>query len=423
MKFSIMNLGCKVNAYESESIASELEERGHTRVDFNEACDASLIFTCAVTNLAASKSRKMMHRAKRNNEDGIVAVVGCYAQVDEEALEDADIIVGSKNKIKVVDYVEKCYKDHEQIIDVDPINKVPFESLKLVEFEEKSRGTLKIQDGCNQFCSYCIIPYARGRERSMEPNLVIEEVKKLEKHHNEIVLAGIHTGRYGKEYGLTLADLIQRILNETNVKRIRISSIEVSEIDEKLMNMVINEDRIANHLHIPLQAGCDETLKRMNRPYTTSEYYDKIVSIKKAFPTISISSDIIVGFVGESDEEFEETCAFIRKCELSFLHVFQYSLRDGTAAEKMDGHIDPRIKKKRAKVMADLSDELYDTYKQKFVGRTLDVLVEGFKDGYSEGYSSEYLPIKIVGKHTRKEIVKCKVIDYKDQVLYAERCE
>lgn len=422
MKFSIMNLGCKVNAYESESVAAMLEERGHTRVDFNEESDASLIFTCAVTNLAASKSRKMMHRAKRQNEDGIVAVVGCYVQVDEKAMEDADIIVGSKNKLKVVDYVEQCMKDRKKIIDVDPIKETPFEAFKLVEFEEKTRGTLKIQDGCNQFCSYCIIPYARGRERCMEPNLVIEEVKKLEKHHNEIVLAGIHTGRYGKEYGVTLADLIERILNETEVKRIRISSIEVSELDEKLLHLVTSNDRIANHLHIPLQAGCDATLKRMNRPYTTKEYYDKIEYIRKAFPNISISSDIIVGFVSESDEEFKMTCDFIRKCRLSFLHVFQYSMRDGTKAASMQGHIDPRIKKQRAKEMAALSEELYDAYKASFVGKEVDVLVEGYENGYSHGYSSEYLPIQIRGKHPRKEMVHCVIDSFDKKILYAERC-
>lgn len=423
MKFSVMNLGCKVNAYESESIAAIMEERGHIRVDFNEPSDACMIFTCAVTNTAAQKSRQMMHRAKRKNPNAVIAVVGCYAQVDSDALDDADIIIGSSHKLNLPDYIEDAYNNHIKIRDVESIDALPFENMKLVEFEDKTRASLKIQDGCNQFCSYCIIPYARGRERSMHPDLVIKEVNKIAENHKEIVLAGIHTGRYGKEYGITLGDLIERILKETSVERLRISSIEVSELDDKLVHLIATEDRIANHLHIPLQAGCDETLKRMNRPYDTKAFYDKIRSIRKQLPNVSISTDLIVGFVQESDEDFKESIEFCKKCELSFMHVFPYSLRDGTRAEKMEGHIHPQVKKARAKEAGALSEYLYDNFKKQWIGKEVDVLVEREKDGFYEGYSSEYLPVYIKQECERKEMVKVKITEFKDHKLYAERSE
>ena len=404
--FSILNLGCKVNAYEAECVAEELEKRGMERVSFDTGSDAVLIFTCAVTNTAAAKSRKMLHRAKRRNPDCTVVMAGCYAQVEDGAIDEAELIIGSAHKKEIPDLLKQYEETGEKIRVLDGLENPRFELLTSTRFEEKTRAYLKVQDGCDQYCTYCVIPFLRGHERSMEPDTAVRTAVELSGRHSEIVLTGIHTGRYGKEHGVTLAQLMQRILEASELKRLRISSIEVTELTDEFLNTVENSERIARHLHIPLQSGSDGVLKRMHRPYTTEQYYEMVQNIRKRIPDISISADLIVGFPGETEEEFQETVEFLKKCGFSFLHVFPYSMRERTLAADMKDQVDPQVKKERAKVCAELSQELLHTYEEKWLGREAVMIAEQYKDGVTTGYTSEYIAVEIPEEIERGKEVK-----------------
>lgn len=422
MKFTICNLGCKVNACEAESIAEALERKGWQRTEEEANSDAVLIFTCAVTNTAAAKSRKQVHKAMRLNPEAVLVAVGCYAQLNDGLLKDAAILVGSSHKQEIPAYIEQYQKDHQKICVLDDLQKVSFEELPIDHFENHSRGVLKIQDGCDQFCSYCVIPYVRGRERSLAPDEVVASAKKIAQVHSEIVLTGIHTGRYGKEYGVTLAQLMKRILQEVpSLKRLRISSIEISEISDELIQVMKEEPRIARHLHIPLQSGCDAILKKMNRPYDIKAYYARIEQIRKEIPDIAISCDIIVGFPGESDAMFAETYSFLKKCSFSFLHVFPYSLREGTKAAEMPCQIDPQTKKKRVDACTALSLALSDAYQQSKVGALAEVITELPQDGDTPGHTSDYIPVRIrQALYPRGSLVKVRLKQYLDHQMIGE---
>ena len=418
MNFNVINLGCKVNAYEAESTARSLEQHGYRRVD-NDGADITIIYTCAVTNMAAQKSRKMIHRAKRNNPESTIVVAGCYSQIDHDALKEADILIGTKHKSKLLDYLLEYEKNHERIVDIEKVDVLPFENMFVDQFDNQTRAYLKIQDGCNQFCTYCVIPFARGRERSMAVNDVLESVKMLQEKHSEIVLSGIHTGRYGRDIGMTLSSLLDELLAISPEDfRFRISSIEMTEIDDHLIELMKKDHRIARHFHIPLQSGCDTVLKRMNRPYTTKEFLERIEYIRKEIPGISISTDLIVGFPGETDEEFKKTCDFLKECQFSFLHIFPYSLRSGTKAASMENQIDPKIKKNRAAICAEINEELYDKYKESYLDKEVTVLFEKNEDGYTFGHSSEYLPVLVKGEYPRSTFVKVKISELKNHQLY-----
>lgn len=418
MNFNVINLGCKVNAYEAESTARSLEQHGYRRVD-NDGADITIIYTCAVTNMAAQKSRKMIHRAKRNNPESTIVVAGCYSQIDPDALKEADILIGTKHKSMLLDYLLEYEKNHERIVDIEKVDVLPFENMFVDQFDNQTRAYLKIQDGCNQFCTYCVIPFARGRERSMAVNDVLESVKMLQEKHSEIVLSGIHTGRYGRDIGMTLSSLLDELLAISPEDfRFRISSIEMTEIDDHLIELMKKDHRIARHFHIPLQSGCDTVLKRMNRPYTTKEFLERIEYIRKEIPGISISTDLIVGFPGETDEEFKKTCDFLKECQFSFLHIFPYSLRSGTKAASMENQIDPKIKKNRAAICAEINEELYDKYKESYLDKEVTVLFEKNEDGYTFGHSSEYLPVLVKGEYPRSTFVKVKISELKNHQLY-----
>lgn len=420
MKFSTYNLGCKVNAYECESVAAILEEKGYTRVSFEEDSDIAIIFTCAVTNMAAQKSRKALHKVKRNNKNCIVCMVGCYSQLDDGRIDEAEIIVGTAHKIDIPKYIEEYLSNKEKIKVVDNLDNIDFDNLSFNSFANKARAFLKIQDGCNQFCSYCVIPYARGSERSMSEDDVISNVKKIANDYPEVVLTGIHTGRYGKRHN-DLYKLIKRILNETDIKRIRISSIEITEITDELIDLIKNEDRIAKHLHIPLQAGSDRILKLMNRPYSLKDYYDIITKIRKEVDNISISCDIIVGFPDESEEDFLESYNFLRKCEFSFLHVFPYSLREGTKAAEMPNQVSPAIKKDRVRACTHLSNELLAIYMKKNLGIKEVMICEEIIDGFTKGYTSNYLPVYVEGEYPHKTMLEVELDNIQDNKIYAKR--
>ena len=420
MKFSVCNLGCKVNAYEAECVAGTLVKDGWQRVSFDEPADACLIFTCAVTNMAAQKSRKMMHQARRRNPEAAVMMVGCYSQINDGRLDDADILLGSGHKKDAPKYLYQFLETHEKIKVLDLAEEAAFEPLVTDTFENRTRAYLKIQDGCNQFCSYCVIPYARGRERSMDPDLAVREIQKLSRSYSEVVLTGIHTGRYGREHGLTLTDLIGRIMRETDLQRLRISSIEITEITDEFLQMMKEEPRIARHLHIPLQSGCDRTLREMNRPYTCDEYYARIAEIRQMIPDIAISCDLIVGFPGESEEDFAKTCAFLKKCAFTFLHVFPYSARTNTPAAARKDQIDPKTKKQRAAVCAAISRELASSFGRSQEGKIAEVIAEQQENGYTKGYTSQYLPVRISGNVPAGKEVQVRLTQYADGCMYAE---
>ena len=423
--YGICTLGCKVNTYEAESVNQQLKERGYIEKDFKEVCDIYIIFTCAVTNTASSKSRKKIHQAIRQNKDALICVVGCYVQIDVDNLQKddhIDILIGGKYKDKLVDYIERY--ENKQMNMVEELNNVPFEKLIVDSFEHQTRAYLKIQDGCNQYCSYCIIPYARGHERSMNPQEVVNEAKLLSLHHKEIVLTGIHTGRYGKEYGVSLAKLIKMILaNCPQIDRIRISSIEITEIDEELIELIKNDKRVAAHLHIPLQSGDNRTLKRMNRPYTCEEFLNKITYIREQIPFISISTDLIVGFVQESEEEFAHTYEFLKECAFSFIHVFPFASKKGTKAYNMSGHVDNATKKLRSNQCLALSKNLNYVFASKFINQEVEVLVEGNDANYSFGYTSEYIYVYIDEKIMPNTMVKAVITSIDKNRVYAKKVE
>ncbi len=424
MKFSIYTLGCKVNTYEAESVAGELCKKGYKRVKNNEKSDIALVFTCAVTASAAAKSRKVLHSIRRKNPDAVTVLIGCYAQMNDGRVDEADIIVGTGHKHEIPEIIEEYFQKKVKIREVDDMKNISFEPLLPESFYGHSRAALKIQDGCNQFCSYCIIPYLRGRERSMDPDMAVAEADRLSKNYPEIVLSGIHTGRYGREYNLTLSSLMRRILNETDIKRLRISSIEMTEVSDELIALMKEEPlRIARHLHIPLQSGSDSVLKRMHRPYDTDTYYNRVMEIRRQLPGVSISCDLMVGFPGESEQEFQETAAFIQKCAFSFLHVFPYSSRPGTPAAEMKDQVNDTVKKERAEKMIALSQQLYDAYQTRMVGHESDVITEHEKNGITPGHTSEYIPVVMKEKMPYGQYVHARMYAYRNHMMYAEKMD
>ena len=422
MKFSTYNLGCKVNAYECESVASILEKDGWIRVSFEEDSDVAIIFTCAVTNIAAQKSRKALHRIKRNNKNCITCMVGCYSQLNDGMIDEAEIIVGTAHKIDIPKYINEYIKTKEKIRVIEDLDNTSFDNLSFENFSNKARAFLKIQDGCNQFCSYCVIPYVRGRERSMSEDDVISNIKKIEELYPEVVLTGIHTGRYGSKKG-DFTNLIKRILKETAISRIRISSIEITEITDELIDLIKNNSRLAKHLHIPLQAGSDKILKLMNRPYSTKDYYDIISKIRKEIDNISISCDIIVGFPDESDDDFMDSYNFLKKCDFSFLHVFPYSARKGTKAADMPNQIASNIKKDRVRACTNLSKDLLSAYSLNNLGKEEVMVCEEYIDGYTRGYTSNYLQVYVEGEYPHKTMLKIKMDEYKNNKLYVKKVD
>lgn len=397
--FAIATLGCKVNAYESQGYAQGLCEYGWKEVDFKEAADVYLIYSCAVTNTAAAKSRQKIHQAQRQNPAACIAVAGCYAQLAHAQLASdphIDLIVGSSQKEALPKLIYQTWQDRKRRILVQDMRQMSaFEAIAVQQFPHHTRAYLKVQDGCNQFCSYCIIPYTRGKERSLAPDAVVEQARMLVAHHHaEIVLTGIHTGRYGREYGVSLAQLMKRLCDEVDgLQRLRISSIECNEITDELIALMKREKRIARHLHIPLQSGDNTILNAMKRAYTVEEYEQRIAKIRQELDPISISADVICGFPMESEEQFAAGMDAIARMKLSFLHVFPYSRRDGTPAAAMKGQISADRKKNRTRRLMELSQALHCEYLQSFLHKQVDVLWEKEENGQMVGHSGEYLEV------------------------------
>lgn len=402
MKVAIYTLGCKVNLYESEVIMNSFKKRGYEIVDFEDNADIVIINTCTVTNTSDKKSRNIIRQAVKKHENAVIVVMGCYSQVrsaDIKEIDGVDIIIGNTKKSKVVSLVEEYLKNKKSITEIDNIMHTDFEPMELDTFETRTRAFVKIQDGCNNFCSYCIIPYSRGNIRSKEKDDVVSEIKCLVKNgYKEVVLTGIHTGHYGKDkYDYDFSDLLSELCKIDNLKRIRISSIEITELDSKFIDVLKNNKVIVNHMHIPLQSGCDKTLKEMNRKYDTKYYLDKINLIRSIRPNISITTDLIVGFPNETEEDFNNTLSFLRKVKFSKIHVFPYSRRKGTKADLMDNQIDEQTKHKRVKEVLKLSEELEIEYMNKFINTDVLVLIEKYENGIISGHTENYIPVKANG--------------------------
>lgn len=422
MKVAIHTLGCKVNTYESQAMLRLFEHNGYEEVPFKDIADVYVINTCTVTNTGDSKSRQMIRKAIRKNPEAVICVVGCYSQVAPEEIEAIDgvsIILGTQFRSEIVDLVEQFRLNHERIVKVKDVMKLrTFEDLNIDHFSN-TRAFLKIQDGCNNFCSYCIIPYARGRVRSRKPESVLTQARELvEQGYYEIVLTGIHTAGYGEDLDhYSFYDLLVDLTKIEGLKRLRISSIETSQIPEEMVDLIASSQVIVDHLHVPLQSGCDATLKRMNRKYNCEEYYHKLMTIKEKIPDMVFTTDVIVGFPGESEEEFQQTYQFIKKVGFTQLHVFPYSQRKGTPAAKMENQVDEKIKHERVNRLIGLSHELHDTYAKSQIGKTLRVLFEKNEDGYYVGHGDNYLLVRVASDVNLIGQIKNVIIDSYDEIL------
>ena len=426
MKVAFYNLGCKVNAYEIEFLINEFKKKGYTIVDFDDKADIYIINTCTVTNTSDQKSRKIIRSACKN-KDAIIVVMGCYSQIKPEVIKEIEgvsIVIGNKDKNKVVDIVESYIKNKDEFIDIQNLDNASFDDMFIDKFENHTRGFVKIQDGCNNYCSYCIIPYARGNVRSKDKKFVLDEVNALAKNgYKEIVLTGIHTGHYGqdlKEYDFS--DLLIELEQVEGLERIRISSIEIVELTDKFLEVLKNSKKIVDHIHIPLQSGCDKILKLMNRRYDMEYFIDRINKIRNIRPNMAITTDVIVGFPNETDEDFNITKDNIKKLKFVELHVFPYSKRDGTKAAEMDNQIDGNIKKKRVKELIEISQELKNDYYKKYINKIDTVLCETFDNGYVVGHLSNYGKVKFTGsKDDVNKLIKVKLNNYENDIYLAEK--
>lgn len=412
-------LGCKVNHYETEAIWQLFKENDYERVDFETNADVFIINTCTVTNTGDKKSRQVIRRAIRKNPDAVVCVTGCYAQTSPAeimAIPGVDIVVGTQDRHKLISYIENYKQSRQPINGVGNIMKNrKYEELEVPYFTDRTRASLKIQEGCNNFCTFCIIPWARGLMRSRDPEQVVSQATTLvNSGYKEIVLTGIHTGGYGEDLkDYNLAQLLRDLEQVENLERIRISSIEASQLTDEVIDVIDKSTKVVRHLHIPLQSGSDTVLKRMRRKYTMAHFSERLQKLNKALPGLAVTIDVIVGFPGETEEEFQETYDFIVKHQFSELHVFPYSMRTGTPAARMTDQIDEEVKNERVHRLIELSNQLAKDYASKFDQTVLEVIPEekGSADGKLVGYADNYMKIEFEGDESLiGELVKVKVV-------------
>ena len=424
-KAALHNLGCKVNAYETEAMQELLEQAGYEIVPFKEGADIYIINTCTVTNMADRKSRQMLHRARKMNPDAIIVAAGCYVQTkdEEEKLDECiDIVIGNNRKKDIVEILEE-YEGKKQTVqkDVIDINRTKeYEELHLSKTAEHTRAYLKVQDGCNQFCTYCIIPYARGRVRSRRKEDVVEEVKNLVKNgYQEVVLTGIHLSSYGVDFEETedLLSLILAVHEVEGLKRIRLGSLEPRIITEKFVQTISGLEKMCPHFHLSLQSGCNATLKRMNRKYTAEEYYEKCELLRKYFEHPALTTDVIVGFPGETEEEFQQSMSFVDKVNFYETHIFKYSKREGTKAAVMPDHVPEQVKTVRSNQLLALNEKKQKEFEQYYLGKSVEVLMEEEieKEGkyFQTGHTKEYIRIAIESEENwQNKLVNVKIDDH-----------
>ena len=428
---SFYTLGCKVNQYETNAMEQQFIKNNYEIVENTQKADIYVINTCTVTNMAERKSRQMLRRVKEINPSAVLVVCGCYAQVAKNELEqipEIDIILGINEKNEIVqiveNYIEKMAEQDKrsQEAEIDDVSKQKeFLDFGDVTYTEKNRAVVKVQDGCNMFCSYCIIPYARGRIRSRKIESVVSEIKKIAKEEiKEVVITGIHVAYYGKDFDnentskkIRLIDLLEAINKIDGIDRIRLSSLEPTIVDEEFATRLSKLDKICDHFHLSLQSGCDETLKRMNRKYTTQIYRDAVATLRKYYPEASFTTDVIVGFPGETDEEFAKTYEFLKEIDFYRLHVFKYSPRRGTVAEKMPNQIDGNKKEERSNKLIELSNSTENKHNQSYIVKTVKVLFEEFEDGFFKGHTTNYMMVKVAGEEEQSDKFVNKILDVK----------
>lgn len=399
-------LGCKVNQYETNAMEQQFIQNNYKIVENTEKADIYVINTCTVTNMADRKSRQMLRRVKEINQSAVIVVCGCYAQVAKTELEqipEVDIILGINEKNKIVQIVEEYLASKNNIIEVADVSKQKeFLDFGDVTYTEKNRAVIKVQDGCNMFCSYCLIPYARGRIRSRKIENVVSEIEKIAKQGiKEVVITGIHVASYGKDFeneNIRLINLLEEINKIEGIERIRLSSLEPTIVDEEFAQRLSKLEKICDHFHLSLQSGCDATLKRMNRKYTTARYKEATEILRKFYPNANFTTDVIVGFPGETDEEFNQTYKFLKEIEFYKMHIFKYSPRKGTVAEKLPNQVDGNIKEERSKKLIELSNNMQNEKNSQYIGKTVKVLFEEYENGYYKGHTTNYMVVKVPEK-------------------------
>lgn len=427
MKVGICTLGCKVNTYESEFVVDLLKKNNYEIVDFNDVCDIYIINTCTVTNNSDSKSRKMIRHARRLNQEACIIAMGCFIEANKDAIlenmPEIDIAIGNKDKSKIVSLLDEFFENKKKIDDTYAELDDTFEDMYMDDYNSRTRAFVKIQDGCENFCSYCIIPKVRGKCRSKRLDLVVEEITNLVKNgYKEVVLTGIHTGNYGVDLGINFATLLKEVLKIKGLKRLRISSIEVTELTDEVLNIIKNSEVIVNHFHVPIQSGSNKILKLMNRKYDKDYFIDKIDKIREVKEDVSITTDIIAGHPGEDEQAFEESLDTLARVGFSKLHVFPYSIRKDTPSAKLP-QIPDSIKKEHTKKLLELSRKMEISYMEKFVGKTLDILIETFDGKYSYGHTTNYLEVKVQGQYENSTFINVKIVKIEHPFCIGEKCE
>lgn len=420
-------LGCKVNQYETNAMKQKFIEKDYEIVDFEEAADVYVVNTCTVTNMSDRKSRQIIRRAKESNKNSLLVVTGCYAQVakDElEKIEDIDIVIGNQEKKDIVTFVEEKQKEKiEKVSDI--LYEKSFAEFGSSTYTDKTRAVIKVQDGCDRFCSYCIIPYARGRIRSRKPEEVIAEIEQLAKKGiKEVVITGIHLASYGKECNphISLLELLEDINKIDGIERIRLGSLEPTLMTKDFIEGLVKLEKICDHFHLSLQSGCDETLKRMNRRYTAREFEEGIKIIRDNFPNVSLTTDVIVGFPGETEDEFSKTYEFLKRIKFYKMHVFKYSQRKGTKAAVMPNQITGEVKEERSNKLIELSNKNQKEQNQKYIGKEIDVLFEEQDGEYIKGHTTNYIMVYVKSddKALEDTIRKVKITNALDEHLIGE---
>ncbi|NLA86256.1 MAG: tRNA (N(6)-L-threonylcarbamoyladenosine(37)-C(2))-methylthiotransferase MtaB [Clostridiales bacterium] len=426
MRFYFETLGCKVNQFETQALETILTSRGHTPARAGAGCDAVIVNTCAVTAESGRKSRQAVRRLKKLEPDAIAAVCGCFSQVSPEEIKDlgADLITGSGDRLKFAEELERVYAEKTRAMQIDDaLKRHVFEELPAGSAAGRTRAMLKIQDGCQNFCTYCIIPYARGPVRSMLPERVRDEAARLnDEGYGEIVVTGIEISSYGKdlEDRTSLTDVIKIISVAAPMARLRLGSLEPRTITEEFCRELEKLPNVCAHFHLSLQSGCNETLRRMKRRYTTEEFYEAVHLLRRYFPNCGITADLIVGFPGETEEEFEKTLAFIKKCAFSAMHIFPYSRRPGTPAAEMPGQIPKAVKQERAHRASEAAREMARAYAESCIGSVLKVLFEREEDGIWYGHGENYLEAAAAGTALRNKVLPVRIVCVKDRVLFGE---
>lgn len=418
-KVSFITLGCKVNQYDSDAMRTLFIHRGYKPVEHSEVADVYIINTCSVTSIGDRKSRQVIRKIRRNNPDAVIAATGCYAQVAPEELEkmgDVDVIVGHQNRNKIVDYIEEAEKSEKMVNAVKDIMSIrEYENLTVdPEGEVKARAFVKVQEGCDNYCTFCIIPYARGRLKSRKQEDAVDEIKKLvEKGYREVVLTGIHLGNYGRDLknGTSLSTLVSELLKIPNLLRIRLGSIESVELSDELINIIKNEKRVCHHLHLPLQSGSDAVLKSMNRHYRLRQYKDLIAMLREKIPNLALTTDLIVGFPGETEENFKETLNTLHELKFFAIHVFPFSKRTGTPAAMYPNQITNEEKKKRVHRVQELEKKISKEFRCEFLNKIVHVLAENKKEEYFEGFSDEYIRVTIKGENVKRGHLYSVIVD------------